>query len=160
MKVDKTEFGVGIFLLLGLLAILVLALRIADHDFVSEGDTYRIYANFDNIGGLKIRSPVKVGGVVIGRVEAIDLNPKTFVPRVTLRLDKKFGEFPANSSARILTSGLLGEQYIGLTPGFNMPDEPADNLKDGDSIDDTKSAIILEDLIGQFLYSASGKSNE
>lgn len=160
MKVDKTEFGVGLFILLGLVAILVLALRIADHDLVGQSDSYQVYANFDNIGGLKVRSPVKVGGVVVGRVEAIDLDPETFVPRVTLRLDKKYGKFPLNSSARILTSGLLGEQYIGLTPGFNMPGEPEQYLTDGASIDDTKSAIVLEDLIGQFLYSVSGKDDD
>lgn len=158
MKVDKTEFGVGLFLLLGLVAILILALRIADDDLVSNGDSYTVYANFDNIGGLKVRSPVKVGGVVVGRVDDINLEPKTLIPRVTLRLYKKYGEFPENSTARILTAGLLGEQYIGLTPGFNMPGEPAHNLKNGDTIEDTKSAIILEDLIGQFLYSVSGKS--
>ncbi|CAG8998947.1 MAG: Intermembrane phospholipid transport system binding protein MlaD [Candidatus Celerinatantimonas neptuna] len=158
MKVDKTEFGVGLFLLLGLIAILILAIRIADDDLISNGDSYTVYANFDNIGGLKVRSPVKVGGVVVGRVDAISLEPKTLIPRVTLRLYKKYGEFPENSTARILTAGLLGEQYIGLTPGFNMPGEPAYNLKNGDTIEDTKSAIILEDLIGQFLYSASGKN--
>ncbi|CAG9295600.1 outer membrane lipid asymmetry maintenance protein MlaD [Celerinatantimonas diazotrophica] len=155
MKVDKTEFAVGVFLLLGLLAILVLALRIADNDFVSDGDSYVVYANFDNIGGLKVRSPVKVGGVVVGRVEAISLNPQTFEPKVTIRLYKKYGDFPANSSARILTSGLLGEQYISIRPGFNMPGEKPQDLHNGSSINDTKSAIILEDLIGQFLYSAS-----
>ncbi|MFM2486716.1 outer membrane lipid asymmetry maintenance protein MlaD [Celerinatantimonas yamalensis] len=157
MKVDKTEFAVGAFLLLGVVAILVLALRIADNNLASEGASYEVSANFDNIGGLKVRSPVKVGGVVVGRVEAISLNPKTFEPRVTLTLYKKYGDFPTNSSARILTSGLLGEQYISIRPGFNMPGEKPSNLKNGDSIADTKSAIVLEDLIGQFLYS-SGKS--
>lgn len=155
MKVEKTEFAVGAFILLGVIAILILALRIADSDFVHNGDSYVVTANFDNIGGLKVRSPVKVGGVVVGRVEAINLNPKTFEPRVTLRLYNQYGKFPANSSARILTSGLLGEQYIGLRPGFNMPGEKPHYLTNGGSIDDTKSAIVLEDLIGQFLYSAS-----
>lgn len=156
MKMNKTEFGVGLFILLGLLATLVLALQIANTSIGQNGKGYRLYAKFDNIGGLKPRSPVKVGGVVVGRIENITLDAEDYMPQVEMHMYEQFGYYPASSTVSILTAGLLGEQYVGITPGFMLDDED-DLLKDGDSIDDTKSAIVLEELIGQFLFSASEK---
>jgi phospholipid/cholesterol/gamma-HCH transport system substrate-binding protein len=156
MKVNKTEFGVGLFILVGLAAMLILAVQIANSSFGQNGESYRLYAKFDNIGGLKPRSPVKVGGVVVGRIEAITLDAEDYMPQVEMRLYEQYGRYPASSSASILTAGLLGEQYVGLIPGFVIEGED-DMLADGGTIEDTKSAIVLEDLIGQFLYSASEK---
>ncbi|MDO6686880.1 MULTISPECIES: outer membrane lipid asymmetry maintenance protein MlaD [unclassified Agarivorans] len=153
MKVNKVELSVGAFVLLGIAALLVLALKIADSQFGNNTDTYTLYAKFDNIGGLKARSPVKVGGVVVGRVEQINLDIEDYMPKVTLSMYRQYGYYPETSSLSILTAGLLGEQYIGLTPGFVLED--IENLNDGDVIEDTKSAIVLEELIGQFLFSVS-----
>ncbi|MDW2288115.1 outer membrane lipid asymmetry maintenance protein MlaD, partial [Vibrio sp. 1562] len=118
------------------------------------GDTYTLKAEFDNIGSLKVSSPVKVGGVVIGRVSNITLNPDNLLPVVSLSINSQYNQFPETSSVQILTSGLIGEQYIGLVPGFVFDDEAM--LVDGDTIEDTKSALVLEDLIGQVLYSVGG----
>ncbi|MGY5452070.1 outer membrane lipid asymmetry maintenance protein MlaD [Agarivorans sp. MS3-6] len=155
MKVNKIELSVGLFVLLGIVALLVLSLKIADSQFGNNTDSYTLYAKFDNIGGLKARSPVKVGGVVVGRVEAINLDVEDYMPKVTLSMNRKYGYYPETSSLSILTAGLLGEQYIGLTPGFVMED--IENLNDGDLIEDTKSALVLEELIGQFLFSVTEK---
>ncbi|GAA4901564.1 outer membrane lipid asymmetry maintenance protein MlaD [Ferrimonas pelagia] len=151
MNSRKIELAVGAFLLAGLVALLVLILKVADIDPRGNGPSYRLNAGFENIGSLKVRSPVKVGGVVVGRVLAIDLDPESLLPEVTLAIDARFDQFPDTSSLSILTSGLLGEQYIGLTPGFY--DEEGELLVDGDRIEDTRSAMVLEELIGQFLYS-------
>ena len=158
MQTRKNEIWVGVFLLLALLAALFICLRAADITSVRTEPTYRVYATFDNIGGLKVRSPVKVGGVVVGRVSDITLDPKTQVPEVTLMMQKSAGEFSETSTLSILTSGLLGEQYVGLAPGFTDEEMGTSMLKDGDMIEDTKSAIVLEDLIGKFLYSQSSDS--
>jgi len=153
MSSKKLELSVGLFLLLGLGAFALLALKVAGLSFGESGDSYQIYAKFSNVGGLKARSPVKVGGVVVGRVSQIYLDPEDYTPRVTLQLNEKFGFYPETSSVSILTSGILGEQYVGLQPGFI--DDDIAMLADGDTIADTKPAIVLEDLIGQFLYSVS-----
>lgn len=150
----KTEFWVGTFVLAGIVAVLLLIFQVADVKSFSRTDHYTLQAHFDNIGGLKVRSPVKVGGVVVGRVSQISLSAPDYVPTVTMEIDRKFGYFPETSSAAILTSGLLGEQYIGIRPGFL--DEDIDVLQDGDLLEDTRSAMVLEDLIGQFLYSVGG----
>ncbi|EHU4913234.1 outer membrane lipid asymmetry maintenance protein MlaD [Vibrio vulnificus] len=151
----KTELWVGSFVLAGICAILVMIFQVADVKGLGSGNTYTLKAQFDNIGSLKVRSPVKVGGVVIGRVSDISLNPETLVPVVSLSINSLYNQFPETSSVQILTSGLIGEQYIGLVPGFVFEDEQM--LKDGDSIEDTKSALVLEDLIGQVLYSVGNK---
>ncbi|ANN27696.1 TPA: outer membrane lipid asymmetry maintenance protein MlaD [Vibrio vulnificus] len=151
----KTELWVGSFVLAGICAILVMIFQVADVKGLGSGNTYTLKAQFDNIGSLKVRSPVKVGGVVIGRVSDISLNPETLVPVVSLSINSLYNQFPETSSVRILTSGLIGEQYIGLVPGFVFEDEQM--LKDGDFIEDTKSALVLEDLIGQVLYSVGNK---
>ncbi|MBY6187228.1 outer membrane lipid asymmetry maintenance protein MlaD [Marinobacter hydrocarbonoclasticus] len=151
MMSKKIELAVGGFLLAGVVAFLVLIFKVADIDPRGNGPTYTLVAHFDNIGGLKVRSPVKVGGVVVGRVAAITLDPELMIPVVELAMETRYDQFPETSSLSILTSGLLGEQYVGLTPGFM--DEDIDLLGDGDLIEDTRSAMVLEDLIGQFLYS-------
>lgn len=154
----KIEFWVGSFVLAGICAILVMIFQVADVKGLGSSDTYRLMAEFDNIGSLKVRSPVKVGGVVVGRVESIALNPKSLLPTVTLAIDSQYNQFPENSSLQILTSGLIGEQYLSLVPGFVFEDEVM--LKEGDRIEDTKSALVLEDLIGQVLYSVGGGSDK
>lgn len=151
MTSRKTEILVGLFVALAIAATLMLAMNVANQGSVGQGDTYNLYAKFDNIGGLKVRSSVKVGGVTIGRVDDIHLDPEDFTPVVTLTISKQYNEFPETSSVSILTSGLLGEQYVGLQPGFSIDD--IENLGEGDYIADTKSALVLEDLIGQFLFS-------
>lgn len=153
----KLEFWVGSFVLAGICAILVMIFQVADVKGLGANDTYSLTAEFDNIGNLKVRSPVKVGGVVVGRVAAINLDRQRLLPQVTLAIDSRYDQFPETSSVQILTSGLIGEQYIGLVPGFVFEDEQM--LQDGDRIEDTKSALVLEDLIGQVLYSVGGGSS-
>ena len=155
MLTRKIELLVGVFLLSGLLAFCVLVFNVANIEVKSNDQTYSLIAEFNNIGGLKVRSPVKVGGVVIGRVTDISLDGKKLVPIVTLTMDKRYDQFPETSSLAILTSGLLGEQFIGLTPGFM--DDDISMLVDGDRVHDTHGALVLEDLIGQLLYSMSSK---
>ncbi|MFI3245749.1 MAG: outer membrane lipid asymmetry maintenance protein MlaD [Ferrimonas sp.] len=152
MNSRKLELAVGGFLLAGILALVVLVFKVADIDPRQQSQQYQLTAYFDNIGGLKARAPIKVGGVVIGRVASVELDQTQLVPKVTLLIDTKYAQFPNTSSLSILTSGLLGEQYIGLTPGFAMDDE--EFLQDGDIVEDTRSAMVLEELISQFLYSA------
>lgn len=151
MESRTTQLAVGLFVIIGVAALLFLGLQAANTSAVSSGDTYKIYAKFDNIGGLKERSPVKVGGVVVGRVSRITLDGEYYEPLVEMTISSTYDEFSETSSVSILTSGLLGEQYLGLNPGFI--DDTVEMLKDGDYIYDTKSALVLEDLIGQFLFS-------
>ncbi|TCI03559.1 outer membrane lipid asymmetry maintenance protein MlaD [Corallincola luteus] len=151
----KIEILVGFFVLTSFLALLMLSLKVATSELSTSTSSYTLFAKFDNIGGLKVRAPIKVGGVVIGRVASIALDPTDWVPVVEMRLDADYNRFTDSTSASILTSGLLGEQYIGLQPGFEEFEEESIYLADGDKIPDTKSALVLEDLIGQFLYSQS-----
>ncbi|AUG98427.1 outer membrane lipid asymmetry maintenance protein MlaD [Pectobacteriaceae bacterium CE70] len=152
MQTKKYEIWVGIFMLIALGAIIFLCLKVADLKSIGHQQTYRLYATFDNIGGLKVRSPVKVGGVVIGRVEDISLDQKTYLPRVAMDIEQRYNHIPDTSSLSVRTSGLLGEQYLALNIGFEDPSMGTSILKNGGVIQDTKSAMILEDLIGQFLY--------
>lgn len=147
----KYEFWVGLFVLLGLGALIFLGLRVANVQGFASEKTYTLYATFDNIGGLKVRAPIKVGGVVVGRVSDIQLDAKTYTPKVTLAVNEEFNQIPDTSSLSIKTAGLLGEQYIALNVGFSIEGE-TEMLKNGDSFADTNSAMVLEDLIGQFLY--------
>ncbi len=150
------EIGVGLFVAAGLAALLVLALKISNLASLSGNQGYELIARFDNVGGLKVRSPVTAAGVRVGRVAAIDYDRKTFEAVVRLRIDPAFAHtFPKDTSARIFTAGLLGEQYIALEPGG---DEAM--LEDGDEIRLTQSALVLEQVIGQFLYNAAGKKSE
>ncbi|WP_411359224.1 outer membrane lipid asymmetry maintenance protein MlaD [Pseudidiomarina salilacus] len=151
MESRNTQLAVGLFVIIGVLAVLFLGLRAANTSVGGNGETYKLYAKFDNIGGLKERSPVKVGGVVVGRVSKISLDGDYYEPLVEMTISSEYNEFSDTSSVSILTSGLLGEQYIGLSPGFI--DDTVEMLDDGDYIHDTKSALVLEDLIGQFLFS-------
>ncbi|MDN3608950.1 outer membrane lipid asymmetry maintenance protein MlaD [Vibrio ostreicida] len=154
----KTELWVGSFVIAGICAIMVMIFQVADVKGLGSNDTYTLKAEFDNIGSLKVRSPVKVGGVVVGRVTGIGLNTDNLLPTVTMAINSQYNQFSETSSVKILTSGLIGEQYIGLTPGFVFDDEQM--LVEGAYIEDTKSALVLEDLIGQVLYSVGGNSSK
>ncbi|MEL4016264.1 outer membrane lipid asymmetry maintenance protein MlaD [Dryocola clanedunensis] len=159
MQTKKFETGVGAFLIVALLAIIFLCLKVANVTSLRSEPTYRVYATFDNIGGLNTGSPVRLGGVVIGRVESIALDEKTYLPRVTMEIEQRYNHIPDTSSLAIRTSGLLGEQFLALNLGFDDPELGSSILKDGGTIQDTKSALVLEDLIGQFLYK-SGNGDE
>lgn len=148
------ETLVGTFVLLGFLAIVFLALKAANLASFTGGDTYSVVARFDNIGGLKVRAPVKSAGVTVGRVVSISLDTKTYQGLVTLELQRRF-EFPTDTSAKILTAGLLGDQYLGLEPGGDDK-----NLAAGDAIKMTQSAVVLENLIGQLLYNKAAESGD
>jgi len=158
MKTKKSEIWVGAFMIIALCAVLFICLKVADIRSFGSDPTYRIYATFDNIGGLKAESPVKIGGVVIGRVSSITLD-KNYSPRVAMDIDNKYNQLPDTSSLAVRTSGLLGEQYLALSVGFTDPEMGTSILKDGGSIQDTKSAMVLEDLIGQFLYKSGNNDN-
>jgi phospholipid/cholesterol/gamma-HCH transport system substrate-binding protein len=147
---------VGAFVLLGIAAVLFLALRVAGSATFRNGDGYTLTANFENIGGLKARAPVKSAGVVVGRVVGIEFDNQAFEAKVVMQIDKKY-QFQRDTVAKINTSGLLGEQYLGLAAGGDVV-----NLKDGDMVKMTQSAVVLENLIGQFLYSkaADGDSKK
>ncbi|MBA3771163.1 MAG: outer membrane lipid asymmetry maintenance protein MlaD [Ramlibacter sp.] len=146
MERSKNDVWVGLFVLIGAVALVFLALQSANLLSLSLQPTYRVTAKFDNIGGLKRQAAVKSAGVVVGRVESITFDDKSYQARVTLALENRYG-FPKDSSLKILTSGLLGEQYIGVEAGA------ADkNIVAGDTITSTQSAVVLENLIGQFLY--------
>ena len=155
MSQKKTEMWVGFFVIGAMLSLAILAFNVAGLSLKGEGRSYTLYASFTNIGGLKVRSPVKLGGVVVGRVEEISLDKDSYTPIVRLSMFENNGYYPETSSLSILTSGLLGEQYIGLQPGFII--EGIEMLKAGDRFEDTKSALVLEDLIGQFIYSLNSK---
>ncbi len=145
MKKNIIEIWVGIFVVLGALAIAFLALNVANITGNGKNaETYVLNATFSNIGGLKVKAPVKVAGVVVGRVESVDLD-KNFEAHVTLRLNRNY-QFSSDVGAQIYTSGILGEQYIGLTQGAEE-----DSLKNGDEITLTSSAFVLEDLIGKLM---------
>ncbi|AXA55638.1 outer membrane lipid asymmetry maintenance protein MlaD [Pseudomonas thivervalensis] len=152
MQNRTLEIGVGLFLLAGILALLLLALRVSGLAPTASTDTYKLYANFDNIAGLTVRAKVTMAGVTIGKVTAIDLNREDFTGRVTLQLEKRVDNLPTDSTASILTAGLLGEKYIGISVGG----EDA-VLKDGGVIHDTQSSLVLEDLIGKFLLNTVSK---
>ena len=157
MKRSGVDLLVGLFVLLGFAALAFLALRAGNmSSALGLGPTYTAIARFDNIGGLKPRAAVRSAGVVVGRVESIRFDDDTYQAEVSLALDQRF-QFPKDSSVKILTSGLLGEQYIGLSPGGDE-----EMLAQGDRITLTQSAVVLENLIGQFLYgrAAEGASQE
>lgn len=155
MTRDKTDFWVGLFVLLGIIALVFLALRAGNLSSFSFAPTYKVQAHFDNLGGLKVRAPVKSSGVVVGRVATLSFDNESYRAVVTLDIESQF-KFPTDSSAAILTSGLLGEQYIGLSPGGEDK-----MLAGGSTIQYTQSAVVLEELISKFLYSsASDKGSD
>ena len=154
MQRSKNDVWVGLFVLIGAVAILFLALQSANLLTLNFQKTYTVYAKFDNIGGLKPKAAVRSAGVVVGRVNSIVFDDKSYQARVTLLMESRYA-FPKDSSLKILTSGLLGEQYLGMEPGAE-----AENLVAGDTITSTQSAVVLESLISQFLFSkATGGSS-
>ena len=180
----KVEITVGLFMVLVICSVLFLCFRVTDPTSFASHNSFRVYAVFDNIGGLKVRSPIKIGGVVIGRVSNISLksdNGDVYKPYVTMDLDSQYDKIPSSSSLSIKTSGLLGEQFIDINFGLDQNIEqeldaldaedataPTNNnvnkkpvyLIDGYVINNTKPAMVIEDLIGQFLYSAGGSSDK
>jgi phospholipid/cholesterol/gamma-HCH transport system substrate-binding protein len=154
MQRSTLDLWVGIFVVVGIGALLVLAMKVGNMSGLSVGESYPLVAQFENIGGLKPRAPVKSAGVVVGRVASIQFDNEKFTARVTLNIDKTY-KFPKDTSASVLTSGLLGEQYIGLEGGGD-----AANLNAGDRIKQTQSAVVLEKLIGQFLYSKAAEGGD
>ena len=154
MQKRSIDLMVGLFVLLGFLALVFLTLKAANLGAFTGGATYSLVANFDNIGGLKPRAPVKSAGVVVGRVGAISFDQKRFQAEVVLDMDQRY-HFPKDSSVKILTAGLLGEQYLGIEPGGDTED-----LANGDRVSMTQSAVVLENLIGQFLYGKAAEGGE
>lgn len=153
MQRSKNDVWVGLFVLLGGLALLFLALQAANLLSLSFQSTYEVSARFDNVGGLKPKAAVKSAGVVVGRVQSIVFDDQIFQARVKIALEKRY-VFPKDSSLKILTSGLLGDQYLGIEAG------PSDkNLVAGDTISNTQSAVVLENLISQFLYSKAAEGS-
>jgi phospholipid/cholesterol/gamma-HCH transport system substrate-binding protein len=151
MSRKELDLWVGLFVAIGIAALLFLALKVAGQSSFSASNTYQVDAKFDNIGGLKVRAPVKSSGVVVGRVNGVRFDNQSFQAVVSMTLDGRF-QFPRDSSANILTSGLLGEQYVGLAAGGD-----SENLKNGDTLKITQSAVVLENLISQFLYSKAAE---
>ena len=148
----KVELASGIFLLLGIASLIWLATRATDYGQDIGKDTYSISARFTNIADLRNRAPVKIGGVTIGQVESIELDPLSFEAVVTMSISQRFNEIPSDTGASILTSGVLGDRYVGLEPG-GAPDM----LADGDQLFITQSALVLEQVIGKYLFNAGNK---
>lgn len=151
MERTTLDLWVGVFVVGGLIALLILAFKVGNLSGYDGSETYKVYGEFDNIGGLKVKAPVKSAGVVVGRVSDIQFDNKTFLAFVEMRISQRY-RFPKDTSAAILTSGLLGEQYIGLDAGGDEA-----NLKNGDKFKLTQSAVVLERLIGQVLFNKAGE---
>ncbi len=147
MERTTLDLWVGVFVVAGIAALVMLAMKVGNLGTYDVSDTYQVHAYFTNIGGLKPKASIKSAGVLVGRVTNISLNTQNYEADVSMSLDKRY-QFPKDTFANILTSGLLGEQYIGLLPGGD-----SEMLKDGELIKQTQSAVVLEDLIGKFLYS-------
>ncbi len=153
-KRHNIELMVGVFVALGMVALFFLAMQVSNLSLASGSDGYALSARFANVGSLKVRSPVSMAGVRIGRVEAVRFDKTTYEAVVTLRIDAGIDAIPEDTFANIFTSGLLGEQYVGLEPGGSQ-----DYLRDGDDIANTQSALVLEQMIGQFLFQKAGESD-
>lgn len=154
MQIRVIEVGVGVFIAVGMAALLVLALKVSNLASLSDSGSYELTARFDDIGGLKARSPVTMAGVKIGRVSSIDFDDTTYEAVVTVSILPAYKNLPIDTSASIFTSGLLGEQYIGLEAGGEE-----EFLKDGSEIELTQSAIVLEKLIGKFMLTKAVESS-
>ena len=152
LQQSRHDVWVGLFVMIGAAALLFLALKAGNLLSLNFDATYGVVARFDNIGGLKPKAAVKSAGVVVGRVESITFDDKSFQAKVTMALESRYA-FPKDSSLKVLTSGLLGEQYIGIEAGADTA-----NLKDGDRLQSTQSAVVLENLIGQFLFNKAAES--
>lgn len=149
------ESLVGLFLIFAAISLTILAFQVSGLTSLFPEKSYAVTAAFDDIGGLKVRAPVKIGGVQIGEVAKIGLDPTTFKAVVTLNIHQRFNDIPDDSSAGIYTAGLLGDNYIAIAPMYNTS-----YLKNGSKIDMTTSAMVLEKLIGQFIYSMNNKNND
>lgn len=149
MRIRAIEISVGVFLLAGMLALLLLALRVSGLTVANSADTYKLVAHFDNISGLTTRAKVTMAGVTVGKVVAIDFDTETYTGKVSMEVQSRVNNLPIDTTASILTAGLLGEKYISLSVGGE--DEV---LKDGDVIYDTQSSLVLEELIGKFLMNS------
>ena len=149
----QIELTAGVFMLLAIAALVFLALQATDRGVVS-GDSYTVTANFTNVGGLRPRAQVSLGGVTVGMVERIELDPATFDARVTMRISERFSELPDDTSASIVTAGILGDQYVSLEPGGSP-----EVLRDGDRILLTNSAMVLEQLISRYMFNTEGGDN-
>lgn len=147
MRTRSLELAVGVFLVAGIAALFFLAIKVSGLSSEMSQPSYKVYAHFQNIGGLTVRSKVTMSGVAIGRVSAIELDRKRLNARVTMEIDNTVNEISTDSVASILTAGLLGEKYIGIVPGAEDT-----FVKDGDEIEQTQSSLVLEDLIGKFLF--------
>ncbi|MCG7987561.1 MAG: outer membrane lipid asymmetry maintenance protein MlaD [Candidatus Thiodiazotropha weberae] len=148
MQTRQLEITVGFFMALGLVALFFLAMQVSNLASISSDEGYTITARFDNIGGLKVRSPVSMAGVRVGRVVGISYDQGSFEAVVTLAIDPEFNQIPDDSIAKIYTSGLLGEQYVGLDPGGSL-----ESLEQDSELMMTQSALVLEEIVGQFLFS-------
>jgi len=155
MQTRTQEIGVGLFIMAGFLALLLLALRVSGLTVSGADQTYKVYAYFDNIAGLTVRAKVTMAGVIIGKVTAVDLDRDSYTGRVTMEINEKVDNLPEDSTASVLTAGLLGEKYIGISIGGEE-----ETLKDQSVIHDTQSALILEDLIGKFLLNSVNSEEE
>lgn len=146
------EFLVGIFMLAGIAAVILLALKVSGLSPYTTRNSMQIHAVFDNVGDLKVRAPITIAGVRVGEVKEINLDFKTFKAHVKMLIDRKQTNIPVDSAAQIFTAGLIGANYIEIVPGYDEK-----NLQDGNSISETHSAVILENLIGQLIYKTNGK---
>ncbi|MGB0713869.1 MAG: outer membrane lipid asymmetry maintenance protein MlaD [Gammaproteobacteria bacterium] len=155
MSIRATEIAVGGFVAAGLVALFLLAMQVSNLASLGNDEGYSVTARFENIGGLKVRAPVKSGGVRIGKVSAIRYDPERFEAVVEMQLDAEYQSFPEDTSASIFTAGLLGENYVALEPGG-----AEDVLKDGGQIRWTQSALVLEQVIGQFLFSKAAEPDD
>jgi len=149
------EILVGAFMAAGLVALFFLSMRVSNLSAASAGPGYSLTARFDNIGSLKVRAPVSMAGVRLGRVDAIAFDQDNYQASVTLRIDAAYDRIPSDTFANIYTAGLLGEQYVALDPGGSP-----DYLRDGDQIEHTQSALVLERMIGQFLFNKAQEGTE
>lgn len=152
MRARTLEMWVGLFLVAGFAALFFLAIKVSGLAEETSQPSYRLYASFQNAGGLTVRAKVTMAGVVIGRVSSITLDPKTFKAKVGMDIYNSVNEIDTDAVASILTAGLLGEKYIGIVPGSETT-----FLKEGDEIEQTQSSLVLEDLIGKFLSSMANK---
>ncbi|MBT6529447.1 MAG: outer membrane lipid asymmetry maintenance protein MlaD [Burkholderiales bacterium] len=153
MDRSMVDLWVGLFVAVGIGALLFLALKAGNVDSIIKSEGYSVSAEFDNIGGLKAKAPVKSAGVIVGRVSSVNFSNQSLRAVVKLDLDERF-QFPKDSSASILTAGLLGDQFVGIDPGGSL-----ENLVEGDRLRITQSAIVLEKVIGQFLYGKMSETN-
>ncbi|MBE0509411.1 MAG: outer membrane lipid asymmetry maintenance protein MlaD [Chromatiales bacterium] len=155
MHARHIEIAVGAFVAAGMAALFLLAMQVSNLSVVGGDEGYQVSARFDNISGLKVRAPVTVAGVRVGRVTAVEFDPNTYQALVTMRIHPRYNQLPLDTSASIFTSGLIGEQYVSLEPGGDM-----EYLTEGSELILTQSALVLEQLIGQFLFSMGSGDKE